>query len=328
MKINTPEKRALIDAMVREHPHTPSRTLARLLFSQHPRLFPSLESARDAVRARRGAHGKKNANLKKVPWKKGRAGQVHLPPSKARPFEPERMTGRVLVLSDAHIPYHDDAALAAAIDAGAGAGCDAVLIAGDFGDFFSISRFLTNPAERDLVGELAAIDQALAHLRRRFPKARIVWKLGNHEERWEHYLWQKAPELLGLPTVTLQAVTNCEKHRVEIVGSRRPVRLGKLTFLHGHELEQGAASPVNPARGVFLRTLDSYCIGHRHRTSEHTEKTANGRFITCWSLGCLCDLTPQYSVVNKWNHGFAIIETGAGGTFRVENRRIHEGRVF
>lgn len=154
-----------------------------------------------------------------------------------------------------------------------------ILLGGDFADFFSISRFITNPKERDLPGEMEVVDKALQHLRRRFPKARIVWKLGNHEERWDHLLWQKAPELFGLPSVTLAAITNCEKHRVEIVDHRRPIKLGKLTFLHGHELEQGAASPVNPARGVFLRTLDSYGIGppapHQRAHRSHRQPPAH-----------------------------------------------------
>jgi hypothetical protein len=41
-----------------------------------------------------------------------------------------------------------------------------------------------------------------------------------------------------------------------------------------------------------------------------------------WSCGCLADLTPAYSVINSWNHGFAICDVGAGGSFDVRNYRI------
>lgn len=328
MKIDTPEKRKLIDNAVASSPDVPSKTLARILWKKHGSLFPSLNAAYSAIRARRGTMGKTHRALQKVEWKHGKAGTVHLPPSLAARHTPASVNGNVLVLADVHLPYHDMEALEAALNYADDAEITSILLGGDFADFFSISRFMTSPDSRDLVTEMEAVDMALKHLRKRFPKARIVWKLGNHEERLSHYLWQKAPELYGMACVTIEAITNCEKHRVEIVDNRRSVKLGKLTFLHGHELEQGAASPVNPARGLFLRALDSYCMGHRHRTSEHVEKTANGRFITCWSIGCLCDLTPQYAVVNKWNHGFAVIEVGAGGTFRVHNKRIHHGKVL
>lgn len=330
MKIDTPEKRRILDEAVASNPSVPSKTLARVIWKKHGKLFTSLNSAYLAIRGRRGTAGKQNRKCyaKKVEWIPGKCGTVHLPPSLATRHTASSVNGNVLILTDVHIPYHDLEALEVALAVADEASITTILLGGDFADFFSISRFMTAPDSRDLVAEMKAVDQALAHIRKRFPKARIVWKLGNHEERLAHYLWQKAPELYGMACVTIEAITNCEKHRVEIVDNRRAVRLGKLTFLHGHELEQGAASPVNPARGVFLRALDSYCIGHRHRTSEHTEKTANDRFITCWSIGCLCDLSPQYAVVNKWNHGFAIIEVTQGGAFRFHNRRIHRGQVL
>jgi hypothetical protein len=42
----------------------------------------------------------------------------------------------------------------------------------------------------------------------------------------------------------------------------------------------------------------------------------------CWSTGCLCDLTPDYSRVNRWNHGFAVVEVDEAGSFNVDNLRI------
>ena len=67
--------------------------------------------------------------------------------------------------------------------------------------------------------------------------------------------------------------------------------------------------------------------GHRHQTSEHAFKTADNKHIHCWSLGCLCDMQPEYAVLNKWNHGFATIEL-YGKQFAVVNKRIIEGVVL
>jgi metallophosphoesterase superfamily enzyme len=305
--------------------------LGRLLYAKHGALFPSLESARDAVRTRRGAHGEaaRDDGLTKFPWEKGKAGTVSLPPSLAENAEKVHLEpGRIAVLCDLHLPYHDTRALKVALRHLVEYKPNTILLGGDLIDFYAISRFITNPDVRNLPGELAATEQFLAYLRERFPRANIVYKLGNHDERWRHYIWTKAPELFGVAFLKLENVLNCEKYNVRMVDDRLSICMGGLTFLHGHELEQGAASPVNPARGVFLRTLDSYVIGHRHRSSDHTEKTANGRFITCWSIGCLCDMTPEYARINKWNHGFATVDLKASGEFRLTNHRIHDGRLF
>jgi hypothetical protein len=47
----------------------------------------------------------------------------------------------------------------------------------------------------------------------------------------------------------------------------------------------------------------------------------------CWSQGCLCDLHPEYARTNKWNHGFAVIETAANREFEVLNYRVQDGKV-
>jgi hypothetical protein len=36
----------------------------------------------------------------------------------------------------------------------------------------------------------------------------------------------------------------------------------------------------------------------------------------------LCDLNPEYARVNKWNHGFALVEVAKNKDFEVTNYRI------
>jgi hypothetical protein len=99
-----------------------------------------------------------------------------------------------------------------------------------------------------------------------------------------------------------------------------------LNLLHGHEWRGGFTSPVNPARGAYLRTRECVVIGHQHRTSEHTETTLRGTTVTCWSVGALCQMHPQYSLCNLWNPGVATLDTGRGD-WRIENYRIVDGEV-
>ena len=116
------------------------------------------------------------------------------------------------------------------------------------------------------------------------------------------------------------------KRRVRVVESMDPIGVGKLLIIHGHEFGGGFSSPVNPARGAYLKAKDCVLMGHEHRTSEHTEQSALGTTVTCWSMGCLCNLRPAYRPFNKWNHGFATLDL-SGPDWRIENKRIVDGRV-
>lgn len=320
---------------LRKFPNHSQRAVARALRANHPKRFGSFAQAYAAVQrvvpTRRAA---RQGNVNPVEdRRKGTPSVAALPPlpdSHVEPWEPHLVEGRrILVLSDVHVPYHDRAALDAALLHGDTFGPDVVLLNGDIADFYRISRYQHDPDRRNFKQEIEAVRMFLGHLRARYPKARIVYKLGNHEERWWTYLWGRAPELFGIDVASFGVLVQAEQHRVEIVDQQRPIRIGShLTVLHGHELPKGLTNPVNPARGAFLRALDIVLMGHQHRTSEHTETTMNGRMITCWSTGCLCDLNPEYMRINRHNHGFATVTVDASGEFSVKNHRIWEGKVL
>jgi glycogen debranching enzyme len=85
---------------------------------------------------------------------------------------------------------------------------------------------------------------------------------------------------------------------------------------------------VNVARGLFLKTKANAMCGHHHQTAEHTERDVNGKVITCWGVGCLSELSPDYNPYSKYNHGFCIITRGNGKEFHVKNYRINCGVVY
>lgn len=314
----------------RKYPEAPARSLARRIMTENPGLFATLETARRAVSAAFGQSvGRVKAEIPRparTPGQGQKPPKYELPESQEETWEPfDLKSGRIGYLSDLQIPYHNLPALKAAIAAIKKRKPDCIFINGDLIDFYGISRFATNPAQRDLPGEIAMTKQFLGYLRQTFKDARIVLKLGNHEERWEHHLWQSP--LFGVPEFELQAVLKTAEHGVEVVGGRRPVLAGRLPILHGHEFQMGSAVSVNPARTTFLRTSHICMIGHNHQTSEHTQTDIWRKTLTVWSTGCLCGLWPNFARVNKWNHGFAFIEVN-GQEFNVENKRIQEGVVL
>jgi hypothetical protein len=116
---------------------------------------------------------------------------------------------------------------------------------------------------------------------------------------------------------------------IEIIKDKRLVVMNGLPFVHGHEFGRSFFSPVNAARGLFLQAKHSAVKGDCHTTSEHPEPDIFGKLMTCWSIGCLCGLHPQWFPINKWNHGFAIIELDENGIeYQFRNYRILNGKVL
>jgi predicted phosphodiesterase len=317
--------------LVAEHPNHSARGLARMLVAESKGAL-TLESARTRIRAQFGQSGRnRDRQYATAPRPARQPGhRFAMPASKAEPWTPHDLgvVGKVGILSDIHVPYHDPIALRAAVDHLAEAEIDALVLNGDTADFYTISRWTKDPRKRDLGGELAQIRELLGWIRQTFPEIPILFKNGNHEERWRAWLWQHAPEISAEPEMGLAAWLHLERHGMQLVEDHRPIMLGKLPVLHGHEKGKGISSPVNQARGAFLRLHHTVLEGHGHRTSGHCEPDMWGSEVFCWSTGCLCDLRPEYARINKWNHGFAIVGVHEGGEFDVENLRITaDGKV-
>jgi hypothetical protein len=174
------------------------------------------------------------------------------------------------------------------------------------------------------------VRDGLLWIRDQFPDATIIYKLGNHEERLDRYCWSRAPELVGLAHITWEGLLKIgsdlkpipELEEIIFVGEQRPIMLGKLPVLHGHELPKGLVSSVNPARGAFLRMIDTVMVNHFHRSSSHVEYNWRHQPINCWSVGCLCDLTPEYARINRWNWGHAVVEISSTLGFDVHNYKL------
>ena len=333
MPAQNPLGRSLILDALDRFPDTPSLTLARKLYKENPELWNNLEAVRTTIRTYRGANGSDTS--KRIKHKSHfRAHQkahdpTKLPLSEERKYVPYELEGmRIGVLSDIHIPYHSLAALKIALAHLKKANPDTILLNGDTIDFYQLSRFEKDPRERSASDEIKAVSQFLDYLRENFPKSLLIWKDGNHDERYQAYLRVKAPELLDIPEFRFQNLMKFGEKGVEYITDKRIVNAGKLTILHGHEFRQAILAPVNAARGFFLKAKDSTLTGHLHSSSEHTEPTVRGKMITCFSSGCLCELHPAYMPMNRWNHGFAIVRMGQGGDFEVENRRIHHGKLL
>jgi predicted phosphodiesterase len=310
----------------------PTLTLAKLIYKENKDLFTSVDDARTTLRyneGKLGDHSRRHAKDKslfmneerpKNPWK--------LPESEESKYEPFIIKAKKLaVLSDIHIPYHSITALSAALDFIQSEKPDAIILNGDTIDMYSLSRFQKDPRKRSVAHELQATRDFLDVLSQF--GAKIYFKIGNHEERYEHYLMRVAPELLGIKDFELKHLLGLDARGIDLIGDKRIIKANDLNIVHGHEFGQSIFSPVNIARGLFLRGKVTAMQGHNHSVSEHTESNMNGEITTTWSLGCLCELNPAYLPINKWAHGMAIVDLSENGKdFHVRNYRIHKGKIL
>jgi len=310
----------------------PTLTLARIMYAENKEAFNNVEDARHWLRYIEGKTGKKKVKdlgkkteflmseaRPKNPWK--------LPESEETIYDPYIIKGKkVAVLSDIHVPYHSISALTCAFDMIAKEKPDVILLNGDTIDFYQLSRFMKDTRKRSVAHELKAVNDLLDVLDQF--GAKIIYKLGNHDERWQHYMMQKAPELLGIQAFELSELLKANERGMVVVGEKRIIKANKLNIIHGHEYPS-VFSPVNIARGLYMKGKVSAMQGHNHQVSEHTETDMNGEITTTWSLGCLCELNPAYMPLNRWSQGFAMVDLDANGKdFEVRNYRIFKGKIL
>ena len=79
-------------------------------------------------------------------------------------------------------------------------------------DMYQLSRHEKNPMNRSFSYELDATRAFLKALRETFPNAHIVYKIGNHDARYEKYIMQNAPHLLGVDALKLNELLNSLKN--------------------------------------------------------------------------------------------------------------------
>ena len=326
-----PTATLIVDEYMEKFPNAPSRQIARILRKDHPAIFDTEDTARNLVRYRRGAIGTYNRSKTKHTKPTTPLNPYALPASDENVFEPHEIDvsfkRRAALLADIHFPYYSIPALTLAIKAAKRFDSDLIILNGDQLDCHWLSKFEHDLRARKFKDEVDGMKRLLDRIRDLFPKAEIIWKNGNHDERFEAYMKRKAPELFEIEDFQLENIMGLAEFGIIYVTDKRPIYLGKMAVLHGHEYPNSFAQPVNPARGMFLRAKECVIVGHWHQSSKHTEPTLRNRPIGVWSTGCLCELHPKYMPLNKWNHGFALIETDTDGGFQVQNKEIISGKV-
>lgn len=229
-------------------------------------------------------------------------------------------------LTDIHLPFYDKMALITAIDYLRKYEPTCIWLNGDILDAYSISRWMKEKNKENLQYEIDCVRDFLKTIREIFPKADIYYKMGNHEDRWEHFINNNAKAFQGIDDFEFESVFRFNNYGVKLVKSKTITKNGKLHMIHGHEVF--GSGGVNPARNLFMKTFKSTICGHYHRTQEIINKSLDNEIIGCWTVGSLSQQRPMYAPVNQYNLGFATIDMENNGNFLVCNKKIIDNKIY
>jgi len=237
---------------------------------------------------------------------------------------------RLAVISDVHAPYQDETAISLAIKVLTFASPCIIIIAGDFMDFFAISRFSKDPRRRLMLADELKVARELLHrLHNSIDTQLWIYLEGNHEERLRLYLWNKAAELSTLDVVSIQSLLQFEKWKdlvfVTYQDEPKPmlsdvvpcVRVGNLLVIHGDRLRL-TGNAINVALNVFRRLLRNVLVGHFHRADFYVQTDYDGKMRGCWLNPCLSLPRPHWDAGRIWSQGLSIVEVNVDGFFKVD----------
>lgn len=300
-------------------PNAPSKTLANKIYAENSAYFNSADLVYNRVRYYRGQRGK--INRKQISNNNSKymkdlkiiytPVELKLPESLTKirsSFTFPTGCKKLGVFGDVHIPFHDNDALEVMFKKFEEEKVDSIFINGDLLDFYQLSFHEKDPRQVHFKGEIEAGKEFLAYIRSRFPDIPIYYITGNHENRFERYLRIKASELLDIDECRLDVILHVAEYKIEYLPFRSKVVFGDYTIEHGDKIP--GAGGVVPARTLLMRLKSNSIVNHFHKSSESSQRiygVGEPTNIRAYSLGCMCDLAPEYMEINEWNHGFCIM---------------------
>ena len=242
----------------------------------------------------------------------------------------------VAFLSDTQYPAIHDAAWSGTLDFLAHLDLDELWFLGDGIDFPMLtSKFHVDPQVRhamqdDLDGWNSRLHE-LATISLFRGATRLVYLLGNHEDRLQKYLWHQAPELSGLRGLSLEnLLPSLGEWEVHPWHDLVPVT-DEFFATHGEAVSSYAGAS---SKKMIDRTAVSGIMGHTHRLGSSVRRVVKPgggyRYLGWWENGCLADdRKMNWTKGNEdWQLGFSI-GTFEGSKFAIEQVFVHEdGGLF
>ena len=216
-----------------------------------------------------------------------------------------KFQGTSAILQDTHNPFQDQRVLREVELFLGELQPDMVIYPGDMGDFYLLSKFDKNPNRADtLQVDLNSTAELFKRHRRILPNARMIFELGNHEDRLRRHLWGKDPALASLDCMTIEGLYKLKDSDVECVDYEEGVLINdRLMISHGDLIR---AHSAYTAKGMSDKHGGSGIHGHTHRLGSYYKRNRFGIY-GWWENGCLCSLDPDWVRNPNWQQGFSLV---------------------
>ena len=251
---------------------------------------------------------------------------------------------KAIVLPDIHFPFQNKKAISAVMKFIKWFVPDIVVLAGDAMEMSPLDHWAKENIRRSegkrLQKDYQGFDkEILTPIEKMCPTARKIYMGGNHE-LWAERFVDSFPAMEGIiePQNALKLKERGWEWIPYLVKQQRGgvhkglLKLGKLTLVHGEYTNKYHASKTSE---TFMKSV---LYGHTHDLQMFTKVTVEdpSDFHTCTSIGCLCDLSPQFlwGRPNRWVHSFATIYLQDNGNFNiyvpviVQGKFIYAGQLF
>jgi len=242
------------------------------------------------------------------------------------------LTKRAIVIPDQHYPIQDKKAVSVVLQAIEIVKPNLFINLGDVGEWGSVSSWKYKKIKRPPLEyqipfvdeEIKLTNKGIDQFDKALKKVDCDWKIicaGNHDEWLDAFVMEHP----YLEDYTFRKACKWDKRGYDYHPYNEPVKIGKLTFLHG------AYATMYHAK----KHLDAYgqniIYGHVHDIQRHT-KTDLGGTKAAWSLGCLKDMSAEKNKwlkgrLTNWGHAFGIIDWFDDDNFKVEVVEIINGKT-
>lgn len=231
-----------------------------------------------------------------------------------------------LLVPDTHVPYQSEKAFGLMLRAAAAAKIKNVCVLGDFADFYAVSSHPKDPGRKaDLGWEVDQVCLQLDRLDSQF-KGRKKFIAGNHEQRLERYLTDRAPELFS--TVKVERLFKLKERGWDYTPYKQHTKIGKLHLTH--DCGKAGANAHIDAMNAFQSNA---VIGHTHRVGYAVQGNAKGEPHVGAMLGWLgdpaqTDYMHRVRAARDWAHGFGIAYVERNGNVHLQPIPIVGGKVL
>lgn len=211
-----------------------------------------------------------------------------------------------IVINDLHYPFADHKVINLVLGFAKEMQPDYFVLNGDLLDMYEISDFERDPTRKFTVKtEIDIGREFLQRVRDELPAAELHFVLGNHEYRFDRFIWRNAKQLADLDNFNLPAQLKIKEY-----GWQQHYRWNKESymnmgkFLIGHFAKVSQQSAYT-AKNLLDRYGKSLIQGHVHRGGVHYRRFGDVLLQAVENF-CLCNLEPEWTILPNWQHGFTI----------------------